>query len=148
MQASWDLDGLPPEPRTFVEAAAQALDDQRRRPGPVVVVAKSLGTLAAHWAADRGYPAAWLTPVLRAAGRHPLPAHSHALATRLRDYPVDSLVVGGTADALWEPGFRSSGRTLEINGADHGLEVGDHQETVRHHTRVAAAVVRLASGLG
>ena len=76
------------------------------RPGRVV--AKSLGTLAAHWAAEREYPAVWLTPVLKTAG--PMPGHSDALAERIRTYPTDSLVVGGTADELWPTGFRSTGR--------------------------------------
>ena len=144
LQASWDLPAVPAEPREFVEAAARGLDAAERPTGPVLVVAKSLGTLAAHWAADRGYPAVWLTPVLRAVGRHPLPAHCDALAERLRDYPTDSLVVGGTADALWEKGFHSTGTVLEIDGADHGLEVADPRATRRHHEDVASWVSDLA----
>lgn len=147
LQASWSLPVLPPEPQAFVEAAAQMLEDHDRAEGPVLVVAKSLGTLAAHWAAERGYAAAWLTPVLTAAGRHPLPEQSAALAGRLRDYPVASLVVGGTADPLWAPGFRSTGTVLEVNGADHGLEVADQDQTWRHHARVTAAVADLAASL-
>ena len=38
----------------------QAPDDQ-----PVLVVAKSLGTLALPWAVERGLPGVWLTPLLR-----------------------------------------------------------------------------------
>ncbi len=146
-QTAWDLTVLPDEPRVFVEKAAQALHERVRGPGPVVVVAKSLGTLAAHWAADQEYPAVWLTPILKAAGLHPLPDDVEALAARLRDYPAANLVVGGTADALWEPGFRGTGSVLEIAGADHGLEVADRGATARHHDDVAAAVVAFASGI-
>ncbi len=53
LQAEWDPSRVPAEPRAFVEAAAQRLDEMERQPGPVLVVAKSLGTLAAHWGAER-----------------------------------------------------------------------------------------------
>jgi hypothetical protein len=148
LQAEWDLSVFPVEPRTFVEGVAQQLDNVERQQGPVLVVAKSLGTLSAHWSAERGYPGVWLTPILRAAGRHPLPGHSDALAARLRDYPTDSLVVGGTADDLWQQGFRGTGTVLEVEGADHGLEVADWRTSLRHHEDVAAAVVDFASGIG
>ena len=68
-------------------------------------------------AAARGCPAVWLTPVLRAAGQHPLPDESKALVQRLRHYPSDNLVVGRTADPLWRPGFRGTGTVLEVEGA-------------------------------
>jgi hypothetical protein len=148
LQAEWDLSVFPDDPRTFVEGVAQQLDEMERHTGPVLVVAKSLGTLAAHWSAERGYPGVWLTPILRAAGRHPLPGHSDALAARIRDYPTDSLVVGGTADDLWQKGFRGTGKVLEIEGADHGLEVADWHTSLRHHEGVATAVVDFASGIG
>jgi hypothetical protein len=64
IQAEWDVSAVPEEPRAFVEDAARRLDEKERPAGPVLVVAKSLGTLAAYWAAGRGYPAVWLTPVL------------------------------------------------------------------------------------
>jgi predicted alpha/beta hydrolase family esterase len=63
LQAEWELSGVPVQPREFVENVAQQLDETERQPGPVLVVAKSLGTLAAHWAAEQAYPAVWLTPV-------------------------------------------------------------------------------------
>lgn len=146
-QAEWDLPGLPERPRAFVRAAAERLDAMERGPGPVLVVAKSLGTLAAHWAAERGYPAAWLTPVLETAGLRPLPGHSDALADRIRDYPAASLVVGGTADPLWRTGFQGTGEVLELDGADHSLEVPDWREALRLHERVAAVVAGFAAGL-
>jgi hypothetical protein len=147
LQAGWQLVDLPEDPRSFVEGAAQRLDATERRPGPVLVVAKSLGTLAAHWSADRGYPAVWLTPVLRTAGLNPMPDHSGALAHRIRTYPTDNLVIGGTSDPLWENGFTGTGKVIEIDGADHGLEVDDWRASIRHHADVAASVVDFADSI-
>jgi hypothetical protein len=45
LQAEWELSGVPVQPREFVEDVAQQLDEMERQPGPVLVVAKSLGTL-------------------------------------------------------------------------------------------------------
>ena len=147
-QAAWDAARVPDEPRVFVEDVARRLDEMERPAGPVLVVAKSLGTLGAHWAAERGYPAVWLTPVLETAGCYPMPRHSGPLAERIRAYPTESLVVGGTADELWQPGFRGTGTVLEIEGADHSLEVADWRASLRHHEDVAAAIAGFASGLG
>lgn len=148
LQAEWDLSALPNEPRAFIEGVAQQLDEMERQAGPVLIVAKSLGTLAAHWGAEKGYPAVWLTPVLNAAGLYPLPGHSDALAERIRQYPTDNLVVGGTADSLWQTGFRGTGKILEIEGADHSLEVADWRTSIRQHEGVVSAVVDFASGVG
>lgn len=148
LQAEWDLSAVPDEPRAFIEGVAQHLDEMERHTGPVLIVAKSLGTLAAHWGAEQGYPAVWLTPVLEAAGLYPLPGHSDPLAERIREYPTDNLVVGGTADSLWQTGFRGTGKVLEIQGADHSLEVADWRASIRHHEGVAAAVADFASGVG
>jgi hypothetical protein len=148
LQAEWDLPVLPDDPRAFVERVAEGLDAVERDPGPVLVVAKSLGTLAAHWGAERSYPAVWLTPVLRTAGLHPLPGESETLADRIRDYPAENLVVAGTADPLWQRGFRGSGTVIEIDEADHCLEVADWRSSLRQHEKVAAAVADFASGIG
>lgn len=147
LHAAWNLSAVPAEPRVFVEDVARRLDETRRPGEPVLVVAKSLGTLAAHWAAEKGYPAVWLTPVLEEAGRHPMPGHHDSLARRIREYPTHNLVVGGTSDVLWQPGFRGTGQVLEISGADHGLEVADWRASVRHHETVASAVADFAAGL-
>ncbi|MCW2796431.1 MAG: hypothetical protein JWM79_1928 [Nocardioides sp.] len=147
-QAEWDLSTFPPEPRAFIEGVAQQLDQMERQTGPVLIVAKSLGTLAAHWGAEQGYAAVWLTPILKSAGLYPLPGHCDALAERIREYPTDNLVVGGTADDLWQTGFRGTGKVLEIEGADHSLEVADWRTSIRQHQDVASAVVDFASGVG
>lgn len=147
LQAEWQLASLPEDPRSFVERAAARLESAPRQPGPVMLVAKSLGTLTAHWSADRGLPAVWLTPVLKAAGLNPMSAESEALAERIRTYPTANLVVGGTADPVWESGFVGTGEVVEVAGADHALEVEDRHASIRHHEDVASAVADFASSV-
>ncbi len=61
--------------------------------GPVFVVGKSLGTYGARLAAERSYPAIWLTPVLT----------EPVLVEAIRANPARQLLVGGTADLLGTP---------------------------------------------
>ena len=145
--ARWALPSLPERPRDVVEGVLREFEAVHKEAGPVLVVAKSLGTLAAHRAAERRYPAIWLTPVLRATGLHPLAAESEALASRLRDYPGPNLVVGGTADDLWLSGFRGTGTVVELPDADHGLEAADWQTSFRNHERALLAVQRFVTAL-
>ena len=58
--------------------------------GRVLVVAKSLGTLAARRASARGYDAAWLTPLLT----------DRAAAEPLLSYPASQFVVIGSSDPI------------------------------------------------
>jgi hypothetical protein len=76
-----------------------------------------------------------------------LPGVSEALAERIATYPADNLAVGGTADSLWQTGFSGTGKILEIEGADHGLQVAYREQSVQHHETVASAVAEFASGL-
>jgi hypothetical protein len=104
--------------------------------GRVLVVAKSLGTLAAPVAAERGLPAAWLTPVLD------LPAVPDAIAAN----PAPQLLVGGWADGLWVGDvvreLAGDGcDVLEIPDADHVLMVpGDPVRGVEAHAHVTRAL--------
>ncbi len=57
----WDAGGITDaECRGFVERGA-ALLDAEAGDRHTLVLAKSLGSYAAAWASDRGYPAIWLT---------------------------------------------------------------------------------------
>ena len=82
-----------------------------------MIVAKSLGTLAMPHAVDHGIHGVWLTPLL-------VDPEIELAATRLTGL---DLLVGGTADSLWdaEVAASSPARVLQIEGANHGLEVDD-----------------------
>jgi predicted alpha/beta-hydrolase family hydrolase len=88
--------------------------------GPVMVVAKSLGTYAAPLVAERGFSAIWFTPLLQV----PVLVEALAAATRPR------LLVGGTADEIaWRADVAGDLAArgcdvLEVAGADHGMGVG------------------------
>jgi predicted alpha/beta-hydrolase family hydrolase len=111
--------------------------------GPVLVVGKSLGTWAAPLTAERSLPAIWLTPVLD------VPAIVDGIAAN----PAPQLLVGGSADELWDSGTArglesETCTVVEIPGADHILlESGDIIRGVENHVEVARAVDNwLASG--
>jgi hypothetical protein len=105
--------------------------------GRVLLVAKSLGTYAAPLAAERGYQAVWLTPVLQ------VPLLVEAIAAN----PARQLLVGGTADDIaWD---REIARdlaargcdVLEVPGADHAMMApGDVVRGVEAHVEVIRAL--------
>jgi hypothetical protein len=80
-----------------------------------VVIGKSLGSLAAPLAADRGLAAVWFTPLLT----------DEPTVVALRRTSAPCLLVGGTADRYWDgPAARSiTPHVVEIAGADHGMFV-------------------------
>jgi hypothetical protein len=104
--------------KTSVEAAvARARRELDAVTAPVhLVVAKSLGTMALPDAAERGLPGVWLTPIL----------NDPKIAAALRRLSVPALLVGGTADPLWDSDVAHAGsvEVLEVVGADHSLEFG------------------------
>lgn len=108
----------------------------------VVLVAKSLGTRAASYAAERGLDAIWLTPLLVE------PTLSEAIAANAGR----QLLVGGLADELWDPAVA---RELADNGcdvltvadADHAMGTGDAVRTAEIHVEVARAVDSFLVGL-
>lgn len=115
----------------FVEDAATILERFAPDCSRTVVLAKSLGTLAAGWAGRRGYLGVWLTPLLGDA----------QLRTQLST-PPPGLLVGGTADRHWDA--RSAATTgctvVEIEGANHALTIdGDWRASIEALTTVLAA---------
>jgi hypothetical protein len=80
-----------------------------------LLIGKSLGTHAAALAAERGLPAVWLTPVLT----------SEFVVDGLRRSRAPFLLVGGTADKLWDSRLARelTPYVLEVEGADHGMYV-------------------------
>jgi len=116
-------------------------------PGAVhLVLAKSLGTLALPVAVELGLAGAWLTPLLTT-DRAP---EVRDAAAGLGAARVPALLVGGTADGLWDGALAaaSGARVLEVDGGDHSLEIdGDPARTARALDDVTAAVVDLAAAV-
>lgn len=111
--------------------------------GHALVVGKSLGSLAAPLAAERGLPAIWLTPVLE------LPE----VVDAIRANPAPQLVIGGSADPLWDAAVAFDVRgdactVVEIADVDHAMLLpGDVVRGAEAHVEVARAVDNwLASG--
>jgi hypothetical protein len=101
--------------------------------GSPLLIGKSLGTNAAMLAAERRLPAVWLTPILTA----PWVAAALGRAT------MPFLLVGGTADAMWDGALarRLSPYILEIDGADHGMYVpGPLTDSIAVLGRVVTAI--------
>ncbi|GAA4703266.1 hypothetical protein [Nocardioides conyzicola] len=128
----WDVRQVWWEPPAFDDDAAEVawVGDQldaalEGYDGRVLVVAKSLGTLAVARAAERGYAAAWLTPLLS----EPDLAEAH------RTYPAAQYVVFGAEDPYFRQDVLDAlpGERLVVPG-DHVLRVpGDPIGMVRSH---------------
>ena len=99
--------------------------------GRVLVVAKSLGTLAAARADERGYEAAWLTPLLTEADQ----------ADVLTSYPAEQFVLMGSEDPfLSREVFDALPGTCVLVLGDHILRVpGDPAAMVRSHEQFVRA---------
>ncbi|NRQ34117.1 alpha/beta hydrolase [Nonomuraea sp. NN258] len=105
----------------------------------LLLLGKSLSSLAAPLAAERGLPAIWLTPLL----------HRPLVVEGLARAKAPALLVGGTADPSWRPGtIRDLPlEVLELPNADHGLGTDDPIESAAMLRRVTAAVDAFAGGL-
>jgi pimeloyl-ACP methyl ester carboxylesterase len=126
-----------------VEAAIVHVRDRDERP---VVIGKSLTSLAASAAARDRLPAIWLTPMI-AAG-HELTA---PVLEGLRAGSAPRLLIGGTADPSWDGSVARSfphAEILELEGADHGLEVADIATSAASLATVAEAIRRFIESLG
>jgi len=82
---------------------------------PPLLIAKSLGSLSAPVAADRGLVAVWFTPLLS----------DEPTVAALRRATEPFLLAGGTADQFWDGQTARSltPHVVEIEDADHGLFV-------------------------
>ena len=108
---------------------------------PALLIGKSLGTLAAPLAVERALPAVWLTPLLDIPWAIPA----------LRAASAPFLLVGGTADRLWDGTLarRLTPHVLEVEGADHGMLVaGPVRRSVPVLDRVVAAIEEFLDVLG
>ena len=93
------------------EAALRHAGDAR-----ILLVTKSITSHAARLAGERRLPGVWLTPLLR------LPE----IAAAFEGLDAPSLLIGGSADASWDAAVARRGghEVLELEGADHSLQIG------------------------
>lgn len=137
----WQIDeAARAKARTFVARAGQDALDLAGPDDRTLIVGKSFGTWTAPWAAEQGWPGVWPTPVLT----------SPEIANVLLDDQTTGLLVGGTADALWDGDVaaRSGLDVLEIDDADHLLYTGsDWSGSFDNLGRTLETVERFAGGL-
>lgn len=99
-----------------VSQVESAIGEMTEAAGSVpLVIGKSVGSLAAPVVADRGLAAVWFTPLLT----------DEATVAALRRATGPFLLVGGTADQLWDGQIARSltPDVVEIDDADHGMFV-------------------------
>ncbi len=116
-----------------VRSALDAETDATR----LLVVAKSLGTLAAPVALERRLDAIWMTPLFESA------AHSINAIGRNAEAGARQLLIGGGADPEWDPGrARMLGCDVaDIADATHFMHVpGDAVRSAQIHVEVTRAV--------
>jgi hypothetical protein len=102
--------------RRVASQVESAVDEVTAATGAApVVIGKSLGSLAAPVAADRGLAAVWFTPLLT----------DEPTVAALRRATGPCLLVGGTADRFWDGRAARSlpAEVVEIDGADHAMFV-------------------------
>jgi hypothetical protein len=121
------------------ECAERALE--KAGGATILVIGKSLASLLAGWVSDLELPAVWLTPVMT----------DRRVTDGLARARRQTLLVGGTADALWDRGAIPSNPALEVlefADVDHALQVaGDPMRSLDVLRDTVGAVGRLAAGL-
>lgn len=134
-EAWWDATARGEEtPLSWVRRhTEEALAEERA--DHVVVVAKSLGTHAAPYAAERGLDAVWLTPLLV----------EPVIAEGIAANAGRQLIVGGLADRLWDADVAreladNGCEVLEVPDADHSMATADVVRTMEVHVEVARAL--------
>ena len=119
------------------DQAAAALAGERTD-SRVMIVGKSLGTRAAAFAAEHGYPAIWMTPLLVVP----------EVVAGIRANPTRQLLVGGTSDKLWDADVAADlaaggCEVLQLDGLDHGLvDPADPVRSAEALVEITRALVR------
>lgn len=134
----WDLREQDGGAESFVVRAAEQLAEQAPDADRTLIVGKSLASHAAGWAAARGYPSVWLTPLLT----------DPAIRDSIGNSTNPTLVVGGTGDSCWRPLPPRDGlEIVEVENADHGLRVPDWRDSDRVLDDVTARIERFAAAV-
>lgn len=106
---------------------------------PQLVLAKSLGTMAAGWVADHDVPAIWTTPLL----------NDEVCVRDLARSTAPALMIAGSEDAAWDDTAAATTGLpyVMVPGADHGWQVGDWRSEVAAIHQLCEAVEEFASQL-
>lgn len=139
----WDTRGMADgaDRQSWVRDQAVRAIEAETQADRLLLVGKSLGSLAIPLAAERQLPGIWHTPLLT----------EHPVRQALQAIEAPTLLVGGTGDRSWDSDFaRASGHDVhEVAGADHSMEVpAGVGESARVHAGVADAVEVFARKLG
>ena len=129
----WDQVRPEGDQRRWVEDRALAALEHAAAADRLLVVSKSVSTFAAPLVAERSLPAIWLTPFFDVA----------PVLEALRGASAPALVVGGTADPLWDSALVATlgAEVLELAGVDHALEVdGDPLASIDALRRTTGAI--------
>jgi pimeloyl-ACP methyl ester carboxylesterase len=115
---TWPSSRPQPDNNSWVVAqVSAAIDEVTAATGITtpVVIGKSLGSMAAPLAADRGLAAVWFTPLLT----------DEPTVAALRRGTAPALLIGGTDDEYWDGGIARSitPYVAEIERADHRMFV-------------------------
>ena len=125
------------------DQAAAAVAAEAVPPRRVVVVGKSLGARAASYAAEHGFDAIWLTPLLV----------EPTVVAGIRANRRGSCWSAALADEFWDSDVaaglvREGCEVMEIPDADHGLCVpGDAVRSASIHADVTRRMDAFLSGL-
>lgn len=141
LSVAWDENRIEREgAASEVRRCAEAALNQARSGQPVLIVAKSLGTLALPWAVANRLPGVWLTPLLQ----------DRAVVAAVEEARQVTLLVGGTNDPHWQPPTAvGPGVTLfELPDANHGLQQPGHwRRSFLHQVDVFDQISLLAEQL-
>lgn len=121
LDAQWDMrDAEADEQLSVIDEALHELDVLSSAAAHRLVLAKSIGTLAAAWAADHEIPAVWITPLLS----------RYSIEDDVARSPAPALLAAGAQDTAWDQqaALRTGKTVLELGRADHGLQTGDWRE--------------------
>ncbi len=133
----WELADLSaPERRAAVSEAAAEFVCRTAGAGRRLIMAKSLGTLAAGCAADHAIPAVWVTPLLR----------DDRCVRDIARSSAPALLVAGSRDWAWDDAAarRTGKRRLQLGTCDHALLTGDWREEVEMLEVLTSAVADFA----
>jgi hypothetical protein len=140
VEASWPTsDPAAGDPDAMVTGVATRLIDDAGH-ARLLIVGKSLGSLALPVATARGLSGIWITPLLR----------RPTVAKALEQLSAPTLLIGSTGDETWDgDAARRSGReVLELTDANHGLELGgDPLGSIDTLRNVIEAVDRFVAGI-